>query len=606
MADEADFKKPQDFSPYGTFDLEPYGVSDTKRLTVGDAEDIIFVPKINEFGFVRLVDYMGGDDAISDAATAGVGSKAVGGLTKAELFDTMHAFGHKGLAADRAFKIPQLKLHMFMPIQCAGFFVYDENGKVNEYSGRYSVMLDSAREVSSDGLEGELAIINPELTEKERKAKSRKAEGIAKAVQRQARGAYEAMLSVGFARELAREGLGIGNDTAFYESYSLGEALEAVYAARRLAELWNPDLKPFADGLESICKAVAPEATASFERKWNNELKPLGLTELRSHLDLTALQQKPDGKPRYAGQTKRLTVPAAEEVLWIPQKYLADGWFIPTDYMGSDISVVQSARVSYGAGTGRISKDDETLVRYLRRHRHSTPFEHVAIQGEQKTPIFVFPRQGGRHRTHRKEGFLGNIMIPQDEFYFVPEEELREQSKKNRQGRGVQLAEKQKSVIMANLQASAHTQDFARNILKEEGIPDHAIEALMGVGHYTRSTVVMDLHNALHYLGLRDDAHAQTEIQQNAQLWGGFLRRVAPLAYQAFLDYQKNAVSISAPEQPIFQRMVKEGKTRIPMEWYQELGWTRSKGTERNREAEELDAKLAKLFPEEKEAEKSE
>jgi thymidylate synthase (FAD) len=275
---------------------------------------------------------------------------------------------------------------------------------------------------------------------------------------------------------------------------------------------------------------------------------------------------------------------------------------MPTDYMGSDSSVVQAARVSYGAGTTKPS-DDRTLVRYLRRHRHTTPSEQVELAAMFKTPMFVWPRQGARHRTMDREGVLG-AFVPLRDMYEIPDEEFRAQSKGNRQGRGEELDNLPLTAAQHALKATGGIQEWAARELKARGLPEHVTDALMGVGHYTRGSAKVDLHNALHFLGLRNDPHAQREIQLHAQQWERFVRAVAPVTVEAFEDYQRNAVTFMAPELPLVRKLLAEGKAQIPFGWYVDAGWTKrdpdSGEQVRNREAEELDARINRLLGEQK------
>ena len=310
------------------------------------------------------------------------------------------------------------------------------------------------------------------------------------------------------------------------------------------------------------------------------------------------MEQAPDGVPRYGeSETKRLTVEAAEELLWVPQQYLDKGWFLPTDYSGSDPSVVQSARTSYGKGTTKVSVDKH-LVRYLLRQRHTTPSEAVEVQAEMKTPLFVWPRQGGRHRTMDKESVLGWYPVLQD-FYEIPTDEICEQSLKNRQGRGSRLDLRVENLIRAGLKFTTELDEWADQELTEQGIPLEVRNALRGPGYYTRGTIKTDLHNGLNFLSLRNDPHSQKEIRVNAQQWENFIEAVAPWTIEAFRDYRRNAISFSGPDLPLIGRMIEEGLREIPFEWYKEVGWTvkdaETGNPKRGRAATELDGKVEML-----------
>lgn len=573
------------------FELNPFGESETKRLTVPAAEEVLYKPRTTDHGFVRLIDYMGGDQAIEYAATGGVGRNAVLEARTMERPEFFDALREKGVY--NPFKFVQMKVQMEMPLAHALFWVYHERFKINEYSGRYSEMMETARQVNKKELRMLLhEQLNQIPSEKARTDYVNEVAGIIEGAQKQGWGSYQALLAGDLARELSRIVLGLGTYTKFYASANLEEWADVIDAAKKVAED-EPDHGAFAEDLESLLKSLAPEAMASIDRDRAGQCKKSRLT-----IDYDALEENPSNEPRYGiSKTKRATVPDVEKLLFVPQSYLNAGWFLPTDYMGNDNAFVQSARVSYGKGTAKVS-DDITLVRYLRRHRHTTPFEHVMIQAEQKTPIFVWPRQGGRHRTFDKCGVLRKYPALHD-WYDIPDDQFRSQSRISRQGRGEMLDEETRDMIRKNIEASSTTQRWGYRRLRGKKVPEWIIEFGKGVGHYTRGTLKVDAHNAFHFLRLRDDDHAQHEIQQNALQWAALVQAVVPHASQAFLDYEKNALSFTVPDQELIARMFAEGKREIPFDWYVDRGWTRTnpytKEIERGREANELDAKIGRL-----------
>src|SRR5450432_2859764 len=137
-------------------------------------------------------------------------------------------------------------------------------------------------------------------------------------------------------------------------------------------------------------------------------------------------------------ETRRATVPALEALLFQPLPVLDHGFIRVIDYMGDDAAVVQAARVSYGRGTRKVS-EDAGLIRYLMRHRHSTPFEMCEIKYHVKLPIFV-ARQWIRHRTANVNEYSARYSILDREFYIPAPKHLAAQSLSNRQGRGDVLA----------------------------------------------------------------------------------------------------------------------------------------------------------------------
>jgi len=558
-------------------DLNPFGKSNTGRLTTQTAEKVLFHPQDTNHGFVRLVDYQGGDSSILHAATGGVGREAIisgSQLTNTEIFSSLLATG-----AYDPLDFVQLKLHMRTPIQTALFWVYERRFRINEESARYSVMSDQTRQVALEELAQIFGMGPVEELDKKQISYLESLVQVISGTQAQARGSYEAMLAGGFTRELARIGIGLGNTTQF-----LREIIEATQKAKKLSRL-NPDLGPFAEQIEALCKQVAPIGTDVLLHHPGESL------ELKVNYD--ALEAKPNGKPRYPSRkTKRLTIPAAEQSLFHPVDYLTHGWFMATDYMGGDRAVPQSARVSYGAGTTQAS-DDVALLRYLRRHRHTTPFEHVVVVAEQSAPFFVYPRQGGRHRTQNKAGVLG-LYIPLRAHHELNLADIRGQSKTNKQGRAEPLEIMAQSMIASNLDATFNTQAWARQELQKAGVPDHIIHMLQGVGHFTRSSFSVDLHNGLGFLRLRDHSHAQKEIQLNARLLGDFIGRVAPESMRAFDEYERNALTFSVTEQKLVRRMLRERRTTVPNAWLGEFGWLTKSGNPK-REAQEFLDKLGRL-----------
>src|ERR1700723_1354871 len=151
--------------------------------------------------------------------------------------------------------------------------------------------------------------------------------------------------------------------------------------------------------------------------------------------------------------TRRATVPELEEILYQPLPVLDHGFVRVIDYMGDDNAVVQAARVSYGRGTKKVS-EDAGLIRYLMRHRHSTPFEMCEIKYHVKLPIFV-ARQWIRHRTANVNEYSARYSILDREFYLPTPEHLAAQSSINRQGRGDVLAGEEAAHVLDLLREDA-------------------------------------------------------------------------------------------------------------------------------------------------------
>ena len=257
-------------------------------------------------------------------------------------------------------------------------------------------------------------------------------------------------------------------------------------------------------------------------------------------------------------QTARPTVAALEDLLYQALPVLDHGFVRVIDYMGDDAAIVQAARVSYGRGTRRVS-EDSGLIRYLMRHQHSTPFEMCEIKYHVKLPIFV-ARQWIRHRTANVNEYSGRYSILDREFYLPPADALCVQSTGNRQGRGASLeAERAAAVLQLLRDDATRCYDHYQELLNEDeagrtlrpGEPSLARELArinLTLGFYTQWYWKIDLLNLLHFLLLRGDAHAQEEIRVYAQAISDVAQRWVPLAWEAFVDYRLEAMTLSRAE----------------------------------------------------------
>ena len=231
-------------------------------------------------------------------------------------------------------------------------------------------------------------------------------------------------------------------------------------------------------------------------------------------------------------------------MLYTPIEVLDHGFVRVIDYMGDDAAIVQAARVSYGRGTRRVS-EDSGLIRYLMRHRHSTPFEMCEIKYHVKLPIFV-ARQWIRHRTANVNEYSARYSILDREFYIPAPEHLAAQSLANRQGRGDVLDGDEAAEVLALLRDdAARNYDHYAAMLNEdaEGEPvDPSRQGLarelarmnLTLNTYTQWYWKTDLHNLFHFLSLRADAHAQYEIRVYAEAMLRTVDAWVPLAAQAF------------------------------------------------------------------------
>ncbi|MEN8721820.1 MAG: FAD-dependent thymidylate synthase [Alphaproteobacteria bacterium] len=255
-------------------------------------------------------------------------------------------------------------------------------------------------------------------------------------------------------------------------------------------------------------------------------------------------------------QTRRATVPALEEILYEASPLLDHGFVRVIDYMGDDDAIVQAARVSYGKGTRQVSSD-RGLIRYLMRHRHSTPFEMCEIKFHVKLPIFV-ARQWIRHRTANVNEYSARYSILDNEFYIPAPEQLAAQSSNNRQGRDRILdadeAKRVQDLLRADAEQMYGTYEHLLNERPDGSTVDESRDGLarelarmnLSLNFYTQWYWKTDLHNLFHFLSLRADPHAQYEIRVYADVMTDMAERWVPLAAEAFRDYRMGAAELSA------------------------------------------------------------
>lgn len=267
-----------------------------------------------------------------------------------------------------------------------------------------------------------------------------------------------------------------------------------------------------------------------------------------------------------ASPTRRPTVPALEAMLFEAIPVLDHGFVRVVDYMGDDAAVVQAARVSYGRGT-RAANEDRGLIRYLMRHRHSTPFEMCEIKYHVKLPIFV-ARQWIRHRTANVNEYSARYSILDREFYMPAPEHLAAQSAANRQGRGAVLEGDEAARVLDLLREDAtRNYDHYLEMLNEDeegraldasraGLARELARMNLTLNAYTQWYWKTDLHNLFGFLSLRADAHAQYEIRAYADAMMTTVEAWVPMAAAAFRDYRLGAVSFSAGMLAILRRMV--------------------------------------------------
>lgn len=285
-------------------------------------------------------------------------------------------------------------------------------------------------------------------------------------------------------------------------------------------------------------------------------------------------------------ETLRPTVPALEEVLYKPIQVLDHGFVRAVDYMGDDSAIVQAARVSYGRGTRRVS-EDRGLIRYLMRHRHSTPFEMASLKLHVRLPIFV-ARQWIRHRTQSYNEISARYSVLDREFYVPEPSAMAVQSAANRQGRGEVLEPEQAEELIRLLIADAgRNYDHYLEMLNENedgtpidpdrsGLTRELARMNLTLATYTQWYCKTDLHNWLGFVSLRADPHAQYEIRVYADAILDLLERWVPLTTEAFRDYRLNGAHLSAGQLQVIRRRlagdaVKEGDCGLSAREWREL-----------------------------------
>ena len=268
--------------------------------------------------------------------------------------------------------------------------------------------------------------------------------------------------------------------------------------------------------------------------------------------------------------TKRATSPELEKILYEALPVLDHGFVRVVDYMGDDTSIVQSARVSYGKGTKKVSTDSG-LIKYLMRHRHSTPFEMCEIKYHVKLPIFV-ARQWIRHRTANVNEYSARYSILDKEFYLPTKENLAAQSKNNRQGRGDLINGKQADDILKILKEDAEksyndyetmlNERYDGTIINEnqKGLARELARMNLTLNTYTQWYWKTDLLNLLNFLSLRADDHSQYEIRAYADVMIDSLKRWVPITYEAFMDYRIGGMELSSKGKSVISKMIKGEK----------------------------------------------
>ena len=287
--------------------------------------------------------------------------------------------------------------------------------------------------------------------------------------------------------------------------------------------------------------------------------------------------------------------PSLDSLRWKKFPVLDDGFVTLVDVMGNDASVVQSARVSYGEGTRKVS-DDRQLIRYLLRHAHTTPFEMAEVKFLVRVPMDCW-RQWVRHRTANINEYSTRYSLAIDSMQATGNDGWRSQAASNRQGSDGFLTNNDGHPLT---QSEQELQSLARRVYEERlqaGIAREQARKDLPLSTYTEAYWKIDLHNLLHFLALRMDSHAQLEIRRYAETIGNeIIAKLFPLCWEAFLDYRVKAMRLTRLDRGVIQRLA-SGNTALPasredFHTAQDESWV---SMERCRERDECFAKLASL-----------
>ena len=237
-------------------------------------------------------------------------------------------------------------------------------------------------------------------------------------------------------------------------------------------------------------------------------------------------------------------------------KCLDKGFVRLVDSMGGDGAIVQAARVSYGKGTSKMSQD-RGLIRYLMRHRHTTPFEMVEFKFHCKMPIFV-ARQWVRHRTANINEYSLRYSEARDEFYYPEPENIQFQSALNKQGRSGEVPPELKQKVLDYFKENSERSFALYQELNKAGVARELARSLLPVNIYTEWYWKNDLHNLLHFIGLRSDSHAQYEIRVFSDAMAHYVKEKAPFAWEAYQDYVVHGMRFSKIEKGLLEKQLPE------------------------------------------------
>ena len=231
------------------------------------------------------------------------------------------------------------------------------------------------------------------------------------------------------------------------------------------------------------------------------------------------------------------------------------------DHMGSDGAIVEAARVSYQKGTVA-TREDRALIRYLMRHRHTSPFEMAVIKIHVRAPIFVI-RQWIRHRTAAVNEESGRYSEIREEFFSPALGDIGPQSRDNKQGRTGGYTVKQQAAVQEIIEAN---NDFAygqyRGLLAQD-LARELARVVLPLTAYSSFYWKIDLHNLFHFLALRTDSHAQKEIRDYADAILEIIEPLFPYSVEAWRDYVQEAVTLSRMDLDLLRSMLSLSNAKL-------------------------------------------
>lgn len=296
-------------------------------------------------------------------------------------------------------------------------------------------------------------------------------------------------------------------------------------------------------------------------------------------------------------------VSALDSILGKKFPVLDDGFIRVVDYMGTDSSIVQAARVSYGTGTKHVN-EDRGLIRYLLRHRHTTPLEMCEIKLHIRIPMDAW-RQFIRHRTANVNEYSTRYSLAIDSAQTTNANMWRSQSTDNKQGSGAYLEEATGELLT---RSEANFQKAARELYEERiklGVAREQARKDLPLSTYTEAYWKCDLHNLLHFLSLRMDKHAQYEIREYANVMGNeIVAKWCPITWDAFQEYRMGGMQLSKTEIEILRfatnadNEVSSNNRMTPVGYLESIGWLEKKedgSLKPHRERQEFESKLKQL-----------